>query len=466
MLQLKASPLLHLCIQLLLFLFFAGSRSLTVSTCHSGALVHAEFRAVLTHVSSPLSPHRAPSSTSILAHTRTTMRCAPLLSLALLALTLLALASSIAPLVDAKTTVSHKGASASRSAALRNTFRAALDATEASVGSATSWSCATLSTRVLTAGVTWRRLNCSAVLPFWGLTGPATINTVEADLTVGGLRLQPLQAALVPKAEGGTGFLLQPLNAMAASSGNFTTGTPLVGINGGYFYRLDHAGFFDTVCQGKNAAEASQAPQASEPNFGTGDGALIVNGQVLSNNCNCTGFNRPAVLEVGDVAAGVAPTISVLTEGAPVSAAGGDAIAAGPYLVSTNSSGTFVSIPADDENLGNILEHAANTGLALKNGGKTALLFTFDGHDGCAWNDPSCGFNAFQLAYFAKDYLGAETAMGMDQGGSTTMFIADQGAEGIVSNAGGGTVRPVFDGLFLMVDASRAEETNNLVTME
>lgn len=55
------------------------------------------------------------------------------------------------------------------------------------------------------------------------------------------------------------------------------------------------------------------------------------------------------------------------------------------------------------------------------------------------------------LGYLLKDYFGATSAMGMDQGGSTTMFVAGQGRGGIVSNSStDGGVRPVFNGLFLV----------------
>lgn len=53
------------------------------------------------------------------------------------------------------------------------------------------------------------------------------------------------------------------------------------------------------------------------------------------------------------------------------------------------------------------------------------------------------------MAYFLKDYLGAQSGMGMDQGGSTTMFVAGKGNAGIVSNPGS-SPRNIFNGLFLL----------------
>jgi hypothetical protein len=44
--------------------------------------------------------------------------------------------------------------------------------------------------------------------------------------------------------------------------------------------------------------------------------------------------------------------------------------------------------------IGNILEHSANTGFGINSNG-TVYLVTLDGHDGCPAADPTCGTNAF-----------------------------------------------------------------------
>ncbi len=123
-------------------------------------------------------------------------------------------------------------------------------------------------------------------------------------------------------------------------------------------------------------------------------------------------------------------------------------LSAGPYLLETNASGTFIAIPSDDENVLNVLEHSANTGFGLSANG-SAYFVTFDGYDGCGVFDPTCGTNAVTMAYFFRDYLNATSAMGMDQGGSTTMYVAGHGTDGIVSNPGRGA-RNIFNGLFLL----------------
>ena len=143
------------------------------------------------------------------------------------------------------------------------------------------------------------------------------------------------------------------------------------------------------------------------------------------------------------------------------------------------------------DNIGNIYEHAANTGVGIAANGTAVsthgtcrglfrrahtrealeisisvchpavscplpsnaqFLATFDGYDGCPEADSTCGTNAYTLGYFFKDYLGVAHAMGMDQGGSTTMWLS--GGRGVVSKSStDGGVRPVFNGLFLVRDA-------------
>jgi hypothetical protein len=185
---------------------------------------------------------------------------------------------------------------------------------------------------------------------------------------------------------------------------------------------------------------------ADHPNYGVGDGSMVVDGQLLSNNCNCSGFSRPAILTLD----GTKSHIDVLHRGDhPPAGLSLDSISAGPNLVSTGAQGTIIDIPKDDDNIGNILEHAANTMVAFRD--NMAFMVTFDGYDGCSFFDPTCGTNAFSMAYFARDYLKATSAMGCDQGGSTTMFVKGQGTNGIVSKSGGGP-RPVFNGLFVMAE--------------
>ena len=253
---------------------------------------------------------------------------------------------------------------------------------------------------------------------------------------------------------------------------------------------------------GKSRADAERAPNITCANCGVGDAVSVSLGVIVSNNCDCHGFSRPAVLTIN----GSASHIDVLHRGDPAPAGTSlDSIGAGPNLVSTNSTTgePFVDIPSDDDNIGNILEHSANTGVGLRTGlpppdwaasscgiafgglangaAQTAFLVTVDGYDGCPLLDSSCGTNAYLLAGFFKDCLAVGAALGMvricvaslrvstsrsygvlvaalqDQGGSTTMWVAaaqaaNPASKGIVSNTSGrfhDGVRQVFNGLFL-----------------
>ena len=210
-----------------------------------------------------------------------------------------------------------------------------------------AFSCTVLNTTQLAPNATWTSLNCSSLpphIPDWGAFGPLVVNVVTARVdAASNLRLVPVAAP--------PSTTLAPLNALAAADGRQL----LAGINGGYFWRVDVSTFVDSVCQGKTFADANLQPAWSTPNSGVGDGATVAAGVALSSNCNKPGFSRPAVLTLN----GTSSNVAVLHRGAlPPAGLTLDSISAGPNLVTSNSSGSFIDIPADDDNLGNILEHA------------------------------------------------------------------------------------------------------------
>ena len=179
---------------------------------------------------------------------------------------------------------------------------------------------------------------------------------------------------------------LFPLDAIAKQDGR----NLVAGINGGYFWRVDVSSFFDTVCLFKWRTDALEAVSPTVPNAGVADGAIVADGAWLGSNCDCAGFSRPAVLTLN----GTSSRVDVVTRGElPPYGTAYDAISAGPSIVTHNASGVFVGVPAGDDNIGNILEHSANTGFGMAANG-TAFLVTFDGSDGCSFLDPTCGTNA------------------------------------------------------------------------
>ena len=281
----------------------------------------------------------------------------------------------------------------------------------------------------LPTGVSLLQLVCtSPSIPIFGKAGPLNISVLSVDLTLPTLRLAPIADSS-----------LKPVDVQAAS---YPSRRLIAGINGGYFWRTDASSFIDGVCQGKSRADALQPASLGTPNTGVGDNAVVASGALLSSNCDCAGNSRPAVLTINASHS----RIDVLHRGdPPLFGLAYDAIGSGPNLVSTNASGaTYVDIPKDDDDIGNILEHSANTAVGLYANG-TAILVTVDGYDGCPLLNPTCGVNAFSLAYLMKDALGVQTAMGMDQGGSTTMWVKGLG---VISNPGRGT-RNIFSALMV-----------------
>ena len=212
-----------------------------------------------------------------------------------------------------------------------------------------------------------------------------------------------------------------------------------------------------------------------------GDSLLIVDGQLRGSNCDKVGYSVPATL----VLDAPSPRILVQTRGAGLPNATKNALAAGPNLVSFANGSAFIDIRANDDNnniyvctlhgpCGLVLwtgrnclqppvawaspqEHAANTavGLQFAADGVTAttlFMVTADGHDGATARDPTSGINAHQFAFFLKDVVGADAAMGMDQGGSTTMWIKGYGVVSNSDTPGGSDPRPLYDGLFVRLN--------------
>lgn len=301
----------------------------------------------------------------------------------------------------------------------------------------TRWACTTLNATAIGRSTTYTRLNCtSSPVPVFGAAGPLIINVIEAPLGAPGVRLLPIATA-PPAGAAPSAAQLMPLDRIVAA-----TPACVGAVNGGYFWRLDVGSFFDGVCLFKLRGDAEKRAAAASPNNGIADGAIVSNGVLLGSNCDCAGNSRPAVLSIN----GTASRVDVLHRGdAPPAGLALDAISAGPNLVTTNSSGTFVDIPSDDDNIGNILEHSSNTAVGLRADG-TAVLVTIDGHDGCPPLNPTCGANAFTFAYLMRDYFNCTTALNMDQGGSTTMWVRGAPGNGVVSNPGAGA-RNIYGGL-------------------
>ena len=291
--------------------------------------------------------------------------------------------------------------------------KAALVASEKS-----TWNCTVVhSEQVAGPAAVWIKYNCTGETPL-GPNGPMIFNTFEVDLASDKLFVTAMTA--------NTTHQLAPLNQIAAQDSRI-----IAGING--------------------KAQAELPVNQSQPDNGVGDTLVVIDGVQKASNCDCIGYNKPATYIIN----GTDSYIAVQSTASPPPAGVKNCLAAGPNLVSHNSSGSYIGIPPDDEN-SNILEWSSNTGAAVTkraNGQTILTLVTADGYDGCWWLDPVCGIDAYNFAFFMKDFLNVTTAMEMDQGGSTTMFIKGKGKDGIVSCSSNkdcsGGPRPLFSGLMI-----------------
>jgi len=306
------------------------------------------------------------------------------------------------------------------------------------------WTCTVLSSKTLAPNVQWVKRNCTGVVnrakPFPGAShiGPVIVNVASALLSPhpDSPKLRP-QIAL-------TSMGLAKLHELAANAtqGGPAGFRPVAGVNGGYFFEVNRMDFLDDVCFGKLRRDALRNVSLADPNAGIGDGLTIMNGQYKSSNCDKAGNSKPVVALLD-----YPPRFMKLARAERAPQGTQWAIAAGPNLVSRDASTNISHVDIEGDNV-NIIEHASNTGLAIR--GDEFMLVAVDGMDGCVEYKPTCGVNAWQFASFMLDYLQAESAMEMDQGGSTAMWIEGQPNKGIVSNPGVHE-RPLFNGLFIGV---------------
>lgn len=219
------------------------------------------------------------------------------------------------------------------------------------------------------------------------------------------------------------------------------------------------------MCRGKTRDEAEHAVSSDNVNYGIGDGLIKANGVVYANNCNCSGYSRPAVLKIDKTAS----DIDVLYRGETVDDSVAHAIGAGPNLVSYNADTgeSYVDVPKDDDNVNKLVyEATAAVGLVLSAQSEAGqqpastemVLVTTDGSDACMPNEPYCGLVSPNLGSLMREVFHCGLAMSMDQGGSTTMWIKGEAPDrnGVVSKSDnkepdGGGVRSIANGLFIEV---------------
>lgn len=243
----------------------------------------------------------------------------------------------------------------------------------------------------------------------------------------------------------------------------------IAGINGGYYYRINADRFLDTICMDKNINHPKL------PNS-MGDSLLQYDGQNYAANCAfipgirenarasliLTGTN-PITHFSAPYITYVKPDTSYIQD-----MTFPDAMGAGPNLITNGK--VMVNNPNEDLQL-SALEFSANTAVGIINDAQghpaKMVFFTVDGNDESRkkhWP----GMNAYQMASFLLNYVKVADAMSMDQGRSTTMYVAASDPAvypfHVVSNANyepnqpvsERKVRRIYDGLFIAVKKAPA----------
>lgn len=302
-----------------------------------------------------------------------------------------------------------------------------------------AWQCApALNQKSLNSkgNITWTKLQCQGAYP-WAFsdkskyTGVLTINIVDANLSDPHTFVKPSIGNAQAKLPYHSTLLEQ-----SAAQPAF-----VAGINGGYFRTRPNRR--DENCFRRSPNKPMNASKH------VGDSLLIIDNQVYSTNCY-----GGALSEVGrssliqDATTKQWRIERIKKDTVPANVA--NALGAGPGLIQTIKGEPQIQITW--EGIFSTFEFSANTAVILakdKQNDPHILFFTVDGID------REYGMTSIEMANFIynkiPDLFGLQlvSAMSMDQGNSTTMFV--KSAENpIVSVTGkSGRVRPIYDGLFI-----------------
>jgi exopolysaccharide biosynthesis protein len=302
------------------------------------------------------------------------------------------------------------------------------------------WQCQKIKSKSLNASksVKWSRYHCIGKYPRYYLfhigrkMRPLTINIINANLDDKHIQLTPVLAA---KTRPMRSLYTETIPSMAKSHPNY-----IAGINGGYFFtnRMNHP---DQNCSGRTYPEKTVQH--------IGDGLLVINRHTFSENCYLKYFptkKRIAIVEnkkhqwaIKNVGMHITPHNTL------------NALGAGPALVRTVNGKAKIDIQW--QGILSSFEFAANTAAILAKdakGHQHIIFFTVDGVD------KQSGINAVEMSNFIVKklpsllHLKIISAMSMDQGHSTTMYVRGEGKQGVVSAASKHRdSRAVYDGLFL-----------------
>lgn len=301
------------------------------------------------------------------------------------------------------------------------------------------WQCQPIKEKKLTqnGSVQWSQWSCTDKKPwtlFWMTKSewsPLMINIVDADLSDSHIQLLPALANTVDKDRP----YIEGLSQFGREHPNF-----IAGVNGGYFF-VNSVGHHDQNCIWKH--------YPTRTTYDVGDGLLVINKKAYSENCGTskTSALARATIVQGNDGKWVIKEVPANTTPSDIQ----NGLGAGPLLISSDE--TMQSkINLRWEGILSSFEFGANTAVILavdRKAHQHLLFFTVDGIDKRA------GMRAVQMANFIYTMLPTllhvqiVSAMNMDQGHSTAMYIRGEKTP-IVSKADKSrTERPIYDALFI-----------------
>lgn len=292
--------------------------------------------------------------------------------------------------------------------------------------------------------IVWTKLQCQGVYP-WGIfkkssTGVLVINIVDANLADGNTVVKPTLANLNPEAKDA-----HYRSTLVEQAARYPTA--VAGINGGYFRKK-------LSQRDQNCIKRRPNTPLDTPNH-VGEGLLVIDRKVYSTNCNGGALSesgRSSLIQD-------ATTKQWRIERVPHDIVPGNAvnaIGAGPGLIQTIAGKPQIQITW--EGILSTLEFSANAAVILakdKQGNPHMLLFTVDGIDK-KYGMTSIGMTNFIYTQIPTLFgVQLVSAMSMDQGNSTTMFVKNA-PNSVASITGVGSVRRIYNGL-VIVDGSKKE---------
>jgi len=299
------------------------------------------------------------------------------------------------------------------------------------------WQCNKPNTQSLNSShsVQWSQLTCRGKYPpllhirRGADTGDLKINLIDTDLSDPHIELTPV----IAKKNDSTDPYKQKLVVMGHENPSL-----LAGINGGYFY-------INSKQRDINCFEKTNKQYTSD---GIGDGLLIIHSKTLSTNCRSRFFAEPnrSTILLDDQHHWMITAVPPHTSPNNII----HALGAGPGLIQTIHGKP--EIRETWEGIVSSFEFSANSAVILAKDSlnhQHVIFFTVDGID------KEKGMYSTEMANFIYNQIPSLlnvkliSAMSLDQGGSTTMYVRAAHPQIITQANRNNSQREIFNGLFV-----------------